>query len=101
MNHRINIMIFSVINKLTNLNDHLGTLIARKECHINGAAFNARRVLVHDGIHLCVAHVHVLCVQPVQGKKSFEVLIGTPKSSYSFFEVFPQGSFSSEHPLKG
>ena len=66
------------MDKFPNLNDHLGTLIAREECHINGATFDAGRVLVHDGVHLCVAHIHVLCVQPGQGKKS----LGTPNSTF-------------------
>ena len=40
----------------TCLDDELGTLIARKKCHVHGAAFHISAVLIHDGVKLCMAH---------------------------------------------
>ena len=40
----------------TGLDDELGTLVAGKQSHIHGAAFHISTVLVHNGIHLCMAH---------------------------------------------
>ena len=45
------------------LDDHLGTLVAGEQPHIDVAARNALRVLVEDGIHLSVTHVQVLVLQ--------------------------------------
>ena len=43
---------------------YLGTLIAGEECHVHGASLDTSGVLVHDGVHLCVADIHVLVLQP-------------------------------------
>ena len=42
------------------LDDHLCTLIAREEGHIDDTALHRGRVLVHDSVHLRVTDVHVL-----------------------------------------
>ena len=42
------------------LDDHLGTLVAGEESNIDAAVGDFLRVLVKDGVHLCVAYVHVL-----------------------------------------
>ena len=54
--------------KKYNLYDHFRTLVTREKGHIHGAALNTSRVLVHDGVHLSVAHIHILCVQSDQKK---------------------------------
>ena len=40
----------------TCLDDELGTLVARKQCHVDSAAFHIGAVLIHYGIKLCMAH---------------------------------------------
>ena len=45
------------------LDDHLGALVAWKQRHVDFAALHALRVLVEDGVHLRVTHVHVLVLQ--------------------------------------
>ena len=57
--------------KKYNLYDHFRTLVTREKGHIHGAALNTSRVLVHDGVHLSVAHIHILCVQSGHKKKLF------------------------------
>lgn len=37
------------------LDNELGTLVTRKESHVDGASLYAFGVLVEDGIHLCKA----------------------------------------------
>lgn len=59
------------LEKKYNLYDHFRTLVTREKGHIHGAALNTSRVLVHDGVHLSVAHIHILCVQSGQKKKLF------------------------------
>ena len=46
------------------LDDHLGALVAGEERHVYRAARHVLGVLVEDGVHLGVADVHVLVVQP-------------------------------------
>ena len=45
------------------LDDHLGALVAREQRHVDGAAGHVLRVLVEDGVHLRVAHVHIFVLQ--------------------------------------
>ena len=45
------------------LDDHLGALVAGEQRHVDGAARHVLRVLVEDGVHLGVTHVHVFVIQ--------------------------------------
>ena len=48
------------------LDDHLGTLVAGEQGHVDDTVGYALGVLVKDGVHLCVADVHVLGLQRVR-----------------------------------
>ena len=45
------------------LDDHLGALVTREQCHVDRAAGHVLRVLVEDSVHLGVTHVHVFVLQ--------------------------------------
>ena len=60
------------------LDDHLGTLVTGEERHIDAAVGDFLRVLVEDGVHLCVADVHVLGLQRVgRGLAPGQLVVGT------------------------
>ena len=57
------------------LDDHLGTLVAGEQGHVDDAVGYALGVFVEDGVHLCVADVHVLGLQRVGGALSPRQLV--------------------------
>ena len=61
------------------LDDDLGALVAGEEGDVDLAALDVGRVLVEDGVHLGVADVHVLVLQPVgAGLAPGKVVVAAP-----------------------
>ena len=52
------VMLVTHVNDLTDatLDDELGTLVAGKQCYIHATALHVKRVLVQDGIQLCMTN---------------------------------------------
>ena len=46
----------SISNPHTSLDNELGTLVTRKHGSVNSATFDVMRILIHYGIHFCMAY---------------------------------------------
>ena len=77
------------------LDDELGALVAREEGDVDPHALERGGVLVHDGIHLRVAHVRVLCVERARPHPRPRQLVVAAADPMSLCLLVPPGEWGA------